>query len=53
VDRVSSLPDNLLRLVLRLSDVDVLPRTSLLSHRWCVLWTSLPAKTFFDIPFQY
>ncbi|KAM0874227.1 hypothetical protein ACQ4PT_037543 [Festuca glaucescens] len=52
-DHISALPDDLLLLILaRLGCAATAARTSVLTHRWRGLWTSLAALAFRDVPFR-
>ncbi|XP_017234938.1 uncharacterized protein LOC108208869 [Daucus carota subsp. sativus] len=46
VDRISSLPDQLLHHVLSFSDARLAVQTSVLSKRWKLIWTTLPVLNF-------
>ncbi|XBI13696.1 hypothetical protein VPH35_140403 [Triticum aestivum] len=52
LDLINDLPDDLLLLILaRLGYVRTAARASVLSRRWCGLWTRLPTLVFRDVPF--
>ena len=46
VDRISSLPDQLLHHILSFSEARLAVQTSVLSKRWKLLWTTLPVLSF-------
>ncbi|XP_074348922.1 uncharacterized protein LOC141687514 isoform X2 [Apium graveolens] len=46
VDRISSLPDQLLHHILSFSDARLAVQTSVLSKRWKLTWTTLPFLNF-------
>ncbi|KAM7512678.1 hypothetical protein LguiB_011553 [Lonicera macranthoides] len=47
IDRISQLPDSILTLILSFVDTRTAVRTSALSKRWRIVWTSLPSLDFY------
>lgn len=52
VDRISSLPNNLIEHIMRLMDIKSVLQTSILSKRWSNMWTSVHSVNFHRSSFR-
>lgn len=48
IDRISSLPDEILSHILSFLPTKYAVATSILSHRWIDIWTKIPVLHFYD-----
>nr|XP_009777744.1 PREDICTED: F-box/LRR-repeat protein 25-like isoform X2 [Nicotiana sylvestris] len=52
MDRIGGLPDGILIAILSFLDTKTAVRTSVLSKRWKLVWTSLPVLDFENVPYS-